>query len=164
MRRYAVRFLVAVLTFGIGVALSLVFGLFRVRETTTSYILESRRGCPKQFKLSASPVFTIDSERSDPLRLTYLGATSDSRYPLAHQQEFRVENTTGNTIVGYSVSGERIGQKGATFFDWTSNRVLLPGESEKVVLPANAEGLLVRVNQVTYQSGFSWINPRGVRF
>jgi hypothetical protein len=165
MRRYAVRFLVAILTFGLGVALSLVFGLFSVRDTKTLYKLEGRRNCPKELRvLSGSPFLRIDTEQGDPVRLTYLGTTSDSHHPRGIQREFRIENTTGNTVVEYWIRGERIGQtNGSSTFDWSSNRVLRPGDSHKLTLPAESQELLLRVNQVVYQSGFSWVNPRGTR-
>lgn len=162
MRRYAVRFLVAVLTFGIGVALSLALGLFRVQNTKFSHgEWTPRSSCSKKFRVARPAFVQIDSELGDPLKLVYLGSTPE------HRMQFLVENRRHQTISGYSITAERIwevhGRESETGFNWTLDGALQPGESRRIVLPRNADGVSLRVAKVTFQSGFTWINPRETR-
>ncbi|HEU4508189.1 MAG TPA: hypothetical protein VFR78_08130 [Pyrinomonadaceae bacterium] len=164
MRRYAVRVLVAVLTFGIGVAFSLFLGLFKFQEHRSAETFVYSKGCPKTRAVSRPAFVKVDSEYGDPLKLSYLGPTSDSGLKLL------VENRRDQTILGFSVSGKRLwsrhGSEGETAFSWNfdgfsnSGRVLRPGETYTINLPPNTEGLSVLVDEVTFESGFTWINPR----
>ena len=162
MRRYAVRFLVAILTFALGVALSLVFGLFKPREIKFAETWSKRPPCPKKFRTARPAFLTIDSEASDPLKLIYLGESPDRRMKLL------VENRKDQTISGFSIRGNEIwgtdGQVGRTVFDWSSEDYLRPGESRSITTSArDAEALSLRISTVTFQSGFTWINPRDIR-
>ena len=163
MRRYAVRSLVAILTFGLGVALSLVLGLFKPQEIRINQTWSKRRPpCPKKFRVARPAFLTIDSEASDPLKLIYLGESPDRR------MKFLVENRRDQTVSGFSIKGDEIwgtdGQTGKTLFDWNSEDYLRPGESRSITTSARgAEALSLRVSSVTFQSGFTWINPRDIR-
>ena len=161
MRRYAVRFLVAVLTFGIGVVLSLVLGLFKPQQIKSDYVFVRRPPCPQKFRAVRPLVVTVDSELNDPLKIVYLGETAD------RQMEFRVENQREQTISGFSLSGERIwgphSREGTEAFDFRSNDILNAGESRSIVISRSADGLSLRVATVTFESGFTWINPRQFR-
>jgi hypothetical protein len=163
MRRYAVRILVAILTFALGVTLSLVFGLFKPHRVFVSDITWSRRPpCRKQFQVARPEFVTVDTQLSDPLKIVYLGETSDGRMRLL------VENQRDQTILGYSIRGDRIwgsdGQPGPMLFEWHSGDVLGPRETSLVTTePRSADPVSLRVATVTFQSGFTWINPRDTR-
>ena len=162
MRRYAVRFLVAILTFGLGVALSLVLGLFKPHKVFVSEVTWSRPPCPKKFQVARPELLTIDTQLSDPLRVAYLGETEDGR------MRFLIENRRDQTISGYSIRGDRIwgsdGYAGPTVFEWNSSDVLRPGETRSITTVARGgDALSLRVTTVTFQSGFTWINPRDTR-
>jgi hypothetical protein len=164
MRRYAVRFLVAILTFGLGVTLSLVFGLFKPqpREEFNNAVLTVRRtSCGREFRVVRPAFITIDNELSDPVKLVYLGETPERRMQLS------IENRRDQAITGYSISAERIwgpdNRRGSANFSWTSNVVMEPGEWRSIELPRDSDGLLLRVSNVTFQSGFTWNNPREER-
>ena len=165
MRRYAVRFVVAVLTFAIGVALSLAFGLFRYRETRID-VREYRRStdCPKRFRVARPSFLTVDSQSTDPLVLVYLGSTPDITRGNEVRMRFTVGNRTDKTISGYWISASEIwksqGQDNAKGFDWTAFEVLEPGETNTISLPGISEGASVRVARVTYRDGSTWDNPR----
>jgi hypothetical protein len=165
MRRYAVRFIVAVLTFAIGVALSLAFGLFRSKETTIN-VREYRRSpdCPKRFRVTRPSFLSVDSQSADPLVLVYLGSTPDITHGNEVRMRFTVGNRTDKTISGYWISANEIwksqGQTTAKGFDWTAFEVLEPGETNTISLPGIPEGASVRVARVTYRDGSTWDNPR----
>ena len=164
MRRYAVRFLVAVLTFGIGVALSLAFGLFRVQETRLD-IREFRHssGCPKKFRVSRPAFLNVDSQSTDPLGLVYLGTSPDITGGDQVRMRFAVGNRSEKTISGYWIKANQIWKsEGQPFkgFEWTAFEMLEPGDTNQISLPGNAEGAAIRVYQVTFKDGSVWTNPR----
>lgn len=158
MRRYVVRFLVAVLTFSIGIAFSLFLGLFRFPEFKRTHTFTVWTDCPKRQRVSRPAFLRVDSELSDPLKLSYLGPTQGTGMKLL------VENRRDHTISGFSLSGKRLwsrhGREGETSFTWRNDRELAPGETQLIELPRNTEGLSVLVDEVTFESGFTWINPR----
>ena len=164
MRRYAVRFLVAVLTFGIGVALSLAFGLFRVQETRLD-IREFRHssGCPKKFRVARPAFLNVDSQSTDPLGLVYLGTSPDITGGDQVRMRFAVGNRSEKTISGYWIKANQIWKsEGQPFkgFEWTAFEMLEPGDTNQISLPGNAEGAAIRVYQVTFKDGSIWTNPR----
>ena len=165
MRRYAVRFLVAVLTFSIGVALSLAFGLFRVQETRID-VREFRRSrdCPKRFRVARPEFLNVDSQSTDPLGLVYLGTTPDITRGDQVRMRFSVGNRSDKTISGYWISADEIwkteGTSGARDLDWTAFEILGPGETSTITLPGNAVGSSLRVAKVAFKDGSTWINPR----
>jgi hypothetical protein len=158
MRRYAVRVLVAVLTFGLGVAFSLFLGLFKFQESKFVDGFTISSNCGRAKRVSRPAFLRVDSELSDPLKLSYLGPTSDSGMRLL------VENRREQTISGFSLRGKRIwgnqGRENETSFTWNAGRMLHPGDTQLVELPPNTEGSSVLVDDVTFESGFTWINPR----
>ena len=165
MRRYSVRFLVAILTFAIGVTLSLILGLFKPAQVKVSPTREKRHDCPQKFRVfrPTSVKVTVDSELSDPVNLVYLGETP------GHQLRFLVENRRDQVVSGYTINGTQIGLENGSVGEsdlllWGSDNVLRPGESISLTtLPQYVDGLSVRVSSVTFQSGFTWINPRETR-
>ena len=164
MRRYAVRFLVAVLTFGIGVALSLAFGLFRVQETRIN-IREYRRSsdCPKKFRVARPAFLNVDSQSTDPLGLVYLGTSPDITGGGQVRMRFAVGNRSEKTISGYWIKANQIWKsEGQPFkgFEWTAFEMLEPGDTNEISLPGNAEGSAIRVYQVTFKDGSIWTNSR----
>jgi hypothetical protein len=165
MRRYAVRFLVAVLTFGIGVALSLAFGLFRVQETTRVTFREYRhsRDCPKKFRVARPAFLNVDSQSTDPLGLVYLGTAPDITGGDQVRMRFAVGNRSEKTISGYWIKANEIWKsEGQPFngIEWTAFEMLEPGDTNQISLPGNVEGAAVRVYQVTFKDGSIWTNPR----
>jgi hypothetical protein len=166
MRRYAVRFLVAVLTFGIGILVSLAFGLFTVKNTAVVHWEQSPpKSCSKRFRIvnQARPAFlTIDTLVSDPLKLVYLGATPEIPHGEDVRMRFSVENNGDKTISGYSISASEIWARDGVKknLDWTAFEVLEPGQTSTISLPRNAEGFSLRVAKVNFQDGSTWINPR----
>ena len=166
MRRYAVRFLVAVLTFGIGVALSLAFGLFRVHETTRLTFREYRhsRDCPKKFRVARPAFLNVDSQSTDPLGLVYLGTTEDITHGGQVRMRFAVGNRSEKTISGYWLSTSDIwkteGTPESRDFDWTAFEILEPGATNTILLPRQVEGSSLRVVKVTFRDGSTWNNPR----
>jgi hypothetical protein len=165
MRRYGVRLLVAVLTFGIGVALSFALGLFRVPQTRISHRWSESSSCRKNFRIDRPSLLTVDNQPNDPLQLAYLGATSHSEMAGTTGTRLLIENKSNKTITGYAISSEKSwrehGKSGVAFRDWTGNVLLEPGESHSIDLPRSIEGgLLLRVQWVGFQDGSSWNNPR----
>ncbi len=164
MRRYAVRVLVAVLTFALGVAFSLFLGLFRLQESTFADTYTLSSNCGRAKRVSRPAFLKVDSEYGDPLKLSYLGPSAD------HGMRLLVENRRDQTISGFSLSGKRLwtdrGTAGETAFSWNSDgvwnssSVLRPGETLVINLPRNTDGISVLVDEVTFESGFTWINPR----
>ncbi len=164
MRRYAVRFLVAVLTFGIGVALSLAFGLFKVQETRL-HIREFRHssGCREKFRVARPAFLNVDSQSTDPLGLVYLGTSPDITGGDQVRMRFAVGNRGEKTISGYWIKANQIWKsEGQPFkgFEWTAFEMLEPGDTNQISLPGNAEGAAIRVYQVTFKDGSIWTNPR----
>ena len=164
MRRYAVRVLVAVLTFAIGVAFSLFLGLFKFQESKSGDTFTLFNNCGRAKRVSRPAFLKVDSEYGDPLKLSYVGPSAD------HGMRLLVENRRDQTISGFSLSGRRLwtdhGTTGETAFSWNSDGiwnssgVLRPGETLTINLPRNTDGISVLVDEVTFESGFTWINPR----
>jgi hypothetical protein len=163
MRRYAVRFLVAVLTFALGVALSLVLGLFKPAARVLPYSETwSRPPCPKQFRVARPEFLTIDTQPGDPVKLTYSGETPDGRLI------FMVENRRDQIISEYSIRADRMWgsneHPNPVVFEWISGESLAPGETRFITtVRRGPEAVSLRVATVTFQSGFTWINPRDTR-
>lgn len=160
MRRYAVRFIVAVLTFGLGVALSLVFGLFKFSDTKFVERNWSRKDCPKRFRVARPAFLTVDSQSTDPLRLVYLGSPDEGE---GRRMRFAVGNSTEKTVSSYWITASEIWEtdgKPGKKFEWTAFEILGPGETGSISLPRTAEGSSLRVARVTFQDGSIWINPR----
>ena len=167
MRRYVVRFLVAVLTFGIGVALSLALGLVKFKDTHSVQRNWSRKDCPKRFRVARPAFLTVDSLATDPLKLVYLGTSEDASRGDEVRMRFSVANNSGKTITGYWIAAREIWDskgKSASLssrgLDWTAVEVLEPGDYSYISLPRNAEGASLRVTKVSFQDGSSWTNPR----
>jgi hypothetical protein len=164
MRRYVVRFIVAVLTFGIGVALSFTLGLFKFSHTKFAHRNSGCKDSPKRFRGARPAFLTVDSQAGDPLRLVFLRTTEDAARGNEVRMRFSVANNSDKTISGYWITASEIWgtnrQPGVRDLDWTAFEVLEPGEASTISLPRNAEGTSLRVAKVTFQDGSTWINPR----
>jgi len=162
MRRYAVRFAVAVLTFGIGIALSLALGLFKPHQFHSDFVYVRRSSCSRQMRQVRPVLVTVDSEAGDPVKLIFLGSRPD------RQLEFSLENQRDQVVSGYTLTGERMWTSHSaegenTTFNFRSFEMLGPEESRTISLPPAAEGMKLRVGTVTFQSGFTWINSRDLK-
>jgi hypothetical protein len=162
MRRYAVRFLVAALTFALGVALSLVFGLFKPRQIFVSEVTWSKPPCRREFRVARPEFLKIDTQLSDPVKITYLGETPEGR------MKFLVENRRDQAITEYAIRADRMWGSDAhpnpIVFEWISGEHLQPGESRLITTsPRGPDAVSLRVATVTFESGFTWINPRDTR-
>ena len=166
MRRYAVRFIVAVLTFGLGVALSLAFGIFRAKETRID-VRQYRRSpdCPKRFRVARPAFLNVDTQSADPLVLVYVGTSPDiTPRGDGARMRFSVGNRSDRTISQYSITASEIwktkDQSDEKGFDWTAFEILEPGDTNTITLPGIAEGASLRVTRVIYKDGSIWTNPR----
>ena len=160
MRRYVVRFLVAVLTFGLGVALTLVFGLFKFSDTKSVHRQFSPRDCPKRFRVARPAFLTVDTQSTDPLRLVYVGSPNGDD----QRMRFAVGNSSDKTISSYWIIAREIwktnGESKGKNLEWTAFEVLEPGATSTISLPRSADGSSLRVAKVTFQDGSTWTNPR----
>ena len=164
MRRYAVRFLVAVLTFGIGVVLSLAFGLFTVRDTAFVNREWSRpKSCSERYRLAQrtkSAFIHVDTRHTDPVIFAYLGTSQDASRGDEVRMRFSVENNSDKTVSSYWITASEIKDGVRKGLDWTAFEVLEPGQTSTISLPPDAEGSSLRVARVSFQDGSTWINPR----
>ena len=164
MRRYGVRFFVAVLTFGLGVAFSFVlgaFGLFSAQEKKKSH--NWRRDCPKTFKTEVLVPLAIHNVPNAPLRLVDLGPAQNSSSPNEHLIRVSVENQSDNTITAFVLRGETVGalnggRRGQ--LEDVSTALLRPGGSRVVYLVNdNGTAVSMKVSQVQFEDGSVWNNP-----
>jgi len=165
MRRYGVRILVAVLTFGLGVALSFALGIFRVPHTRISHRWSESSSCRKSFRISRPALLTFDTQANDPLQITYLRPTSHSEITENTGTRLLVVNKSNKTITGYVLSGEQSwrenARSGQTLIDSSANVLLEPGESHSMSAPRGFDGgMVLRVHSVAFQDGSRWLNPR----
>jgi hypothetical protein len=165
MRRYGVRILIAVLTFGLGVALSFVLGavgIFGVRHTTKPHNW-GRRDCPKKFRNQVLVPVAISNQPNAPLRLVDLGPSFDTRSSTEHLIRVRVENQSSSTITGFILRGETVwASSGANTgkLEDVTNGVLRPGESRVVyLLNDNEMAVTLGVSQVQFLDGSTWNSP-----
>lgn len=165
MRRYGVRILVAVLTFGLGVALSFVlggFGVFSTRQTTKPQNW-GRRDCPKKFRSQLLVPIAINNQADAPLRLVDLGPTFNTDSPHEHFIRVSAQNESSRTITGFVLRGEKVlpsnGVSVGEFVDFNSD-VLEPGQSRVIhLLNDNEMAVSLAVSQVKFLDGSTWNNP-----
>lgn len=170
MHRYGIRIVVAVLTFALGVGLSMVFGLLRLPETKIAQMLRtpSPRSCGRKVRMARPPLLAVDSQPNEPLKLVYLGAAPASHDVRELRMELRVENRSDQTVAGYSISSQKIwkadAMAGGRTLEWDSNVLLRPGESRVITFTRDAgHALSLRVEKVTFEDGSIWANPRTAR-
>lgn len=167
MRRYSVRFLVALLTFGIGVALTLVFGLIAGKHRRVDARRWEFSSCRRQIRLLRPPFLSIDSQPNEPLKISYLGAAPDRFDAGKVRMRFLVENRSDQTVSAYSVTckkgwgANKVGEEAVVA--WYSNDVLRPGESQSITFSWEAdEALTLRLETARFQNGSAW-NPPAFR-
>lgn len=164
MRRYVVRFLVAILTFGLGVGLSLAFGLFKFQNTHFGHRDWKRTDCPQKVRLDHASFLTVDNNAQDPLRLVYLGYARGLNSGEGLRMRFAVTNRSDKVVSGFSItasdSGETKTNSEAMDLDWTALEVLEAGETSTISLPRHAQASSLRVAKVNFANGSVWINPR----
>jgi hypothetical protein len=168
MHRYGIRILVAVLTFALGVGLSMVFGLVRFPETNIAQMLRNPSSCGRKVRMARPPLLAVDSQPHEPLKLVYLGAVPAPHDVRELRMELRVENRSEQTVAGYSISSQKIwkadGTAGGRTLEWDSNVLLRPGESRVITVTRDAgHALSLRVEKVTFEDGSIWSNPRVAR-
>lgn len=170
MRRYGVRILVAVLTFGLGVAFSFVlggFGLFNAKQTTRPHNW-GRRDCTKKFRSQLLLPLAINNQPDAPLRLVDLGPTNNTDSPHKHSIRVSAQNESNKTITGFVLRGEKMlpstnGVSVGEFVDFNSD-VLEPGQSRVIhLLNDNEMVVSVAVSQVKFLDGSTWHNPREIK-
>ena len=161
MRRYAVRFLVAILTFGIGVTLSLLLGLFKPQEIMMGQTW-SRSSCSKSFRYVGPQLVTVHNNSEGPLKLVYRGTNFERAQSGVLVS---VENTSSKRVSDYLISGEKSyetsGRTSHKFMDRNFTQALDPGESRLITLPLNFDGMALYVTRITFEDGSVWSNPRG---
>jgi hypothetical protein len=166
MRRYGVRILVAVLTFGLGVVFSFVFGttvgVFNARETKKSHNW-GRRDCPKKLRNQILVPLDIQNIPNAPLRLVDLGPAPNASSPNEHLIRLSVENESNNTITAFVLRGEKVwASSGASVgqLEDVTTVLLRPGGSSVVYLVNDNEtAVSMKVSQVQFQDGSVWNNP-----
>jgi hypothetical protein len=112
MHRYFVRFLVAALTFVVGVVISAV----PIFHSTTNYELvrhDKRRPCPKRTALF--PAVTINNLPTEPLRLSYLSSNLDPSDSNRVIVQVLVENQSGQDISDFAVDYHTDGTGSSNF-------------------------------------------------
>jgi hypothetical protein len=175
MRRYFIRFAVAVLTFVVGVALSLALGIFKPNTQNGGLAFQSRRGCGKRFMQpprvvaegSGSRVMSIENTPDEPLRLSYVSTEStafgDSEKRMVR---FLVENSSSLAVESYSVqwkssSGSNEREHGFI----VTGRSLQPGASEVITVTRNAaDSMWISIYSITFSNGSKWNNPKEFKF
>ena len=163
MRRYGVRFLVALLTFGIGLALSSllgVFGLFRTAHEPLRVFVSKPR-CPK--KESVRTQVRVQSYEAEPILLSYVKAPLSTAERGNDEVVVLIENRSGKTITSYHIAGSKTltGRPGHdTTLDQTGSVILKPGQSLPVILPPvfNTAAML-QVARVEFEDGTTWRSP-----
>ena len=168
MRRYGVRILVAVLTFGLGVAFSFVlggFGLFSARETKKSQ--NWRRDCPKKVRTQVLVPLDIQNVPNAPLKLVDLGPAPDSSSPNEHLIRVSAKNESDSTITAFVLRGEKVWASNGTRLgqlEDVTTVLLRPGGSSVVYLVNDNEtAVSMKVSQVQFQDGSVWNNPHEIR-
>jgi hypothetical protein len=166
MHRYLLRALVAVLTFAIGVVLSLVPRLFTQDATTvanTRYAYSVR--CRNRIR---APLLSIDNQPNEPLKLLYVATTVDPTDSQKIRVQFLVRNEGDQAVSGYSVrckKGYSVNDaSGETVLNWDSDSILTPGESQPIAFSCDAgQPLSLRVDTARFSDGSTWNNPRDAR-
>ena len=169
MRRYGVRILVAVLTFGLGVVFSFVFGttvgFVSFREAKKSH--NWRRDCPKKVKTQVLVPIDIQNVPNAPLRLLDLGPAPDSSSPNEHLIRLSAVNDSRTTITAFVLRGEKVwASNGASLgqLQDVTTVVLRPGGSSVVyLLNDNETAVSMKVSQVQFLDGSVWNNPHEIR-
>jgi hypothetical protein len=175
MRRYLVRFAVAVLTFAIGVAISISLGLFKPRYQDRAFAYREGHRCGKRFVVqesvivqvprvetidASSPAVSIENTENQPLKLTYLSSNSDSYGSPKQQMRFLVTNRSNDTVEAYAIdwhtaaNGEqqRSGSIG-------SDMRLKPGATEVVTITRErGECMYLRFANAEFADGSRWNN------
>ncbi len=169
MHRYFVRFLVAALTFGIGVVLSLVPALFTSKGTRVARSYRAKPPCRKRVKTIESPLVSIDNRAHEPLKLLYVSTTVDPTDSQKLRVGLLVENVSAQSVSGYSISCKRSwstpqGAEDSVIHSWGSHKILMPGEAQPITFSCNADqALALRVEIAKFSDGSLWNNPRDAR-
>jgi hypothetical protein len=165
MSRYVVRFLVAVLTFSIGIALSLALGLLtpRAHKAGGFYLSTSCGRHLGQF----SPLLANPSD--GPLGLRFVSTVVDLKDQDKLLVTLRVHNSGNREITGYTISCGREGASnrqaplpvflGTPRIGW-EDISLEEGATRFVTVRCDVDQFLnLRVESVNFGDGSTWNNP-----
>jgi hypothetical protein len=174
MHRYFVRFLVAALTFVVGVVISAV-PIFH--STTNQEVVRDgkRRPCPKRTVLLADlqdsspsipPVaVTINNSPAEPLRLRYLSSNLDPSDSGSLVVQLLIENQSGQDIGGYAIDYHTDGSAGGNSRSTERSALLLPGASRIVAIRCNSSGRIqVWPAYADFSDGSRWVSPSSTDF
>jgi hypothetical protein len=161
MRRYAIRFLVAVLTFGIGIALSLALGFFKPGQIASNQTWFGRRGCSEDFRARRAPVLNVYAPGYQPLKLVQLRSMGSADNPNAYYVQILLRNQSDKTISHLSISSGKVwGMNGKHELPLSSNVPLQSGDSRLVSIAREIDsGLQLQVDSVIFEDGTMWTNP-----
>src|SRR5258705_10365448 len=101
MHRYLIRILVALLTFAVGVVVSLSTGVF---SRPAGKNLPTRYPCSRSRAVVSAPAMTIESQPDEPLKLLYSSTSLDFTNSGKRQVHFLVENVSDRDIRNFSVN------------------------------------------------------------
>jgi len=180
MRRYLVRFAVAVLTFAIGVSISIALGLFKPSFQSRDYAYHERRGCGRravQVQAIQVPepvavevpvrrgVLFANNLPNQPLNVQILSSEAIPTDSLKRQARLLVENRSSQRVDSFVVSWETrssgvLQQRGSV----NSNTVLQPGASDILTVDyEGGESLSIQVTSVVFANGSHWTWERDAR-
>lgn len=155
MRRYSIRFLVALLTFLLGVALSFVFGAVKGIRYLQTYTSNCSRQISAKEITPALPV--IDAEPYEPLQLVHLRTTRHPANPRLSQVHVLIRNRSEQTISEYVVGSAGRSRNALSFIDEESP--LGSGEARTVTFSSRVDTpLILRVEMVKFEDGSVWKN------
>jgi hypothetical protein len=161
-QRYIIRFLVAVLTFIIGLMLSAVLGLFHSPATKVPPVTSHHRWS----EFTPSPLLSIETQQNGPLKLLYSSTSIDTADANKRQVHFVVENTSRDNIKAYTISyssscrSDTKGAEGAVFVQAKSQKeIFKAGELQTVTIECDADRMLsLWIASAEFVDGSHWSN------
>ena len=165
MHRYLIRILVALLTFAVGVVVSLSTGIFS-RPAGTN--LPVRYPCSRNRVVVSAPSMTIESQPDEPLKLFYSSTSLDFTNSGKRQVHFLVENVSDRDIQNFSVNylsswaSKREGGGGGIFVgDNVRGNLLRAGDSKTITIDSDYDQMLqLWVSSAEFLDNSRWDNPR----
>ena len=171
MNRYLLRSLVALSTFLLGIAVSLVIHPFETRrwERTHQNYVYRERSCRRMMSFPPTPSLSIDTAASDPVKLVY----AETR-PLPNSSNQQVilflDNQTKRAISTAVVksssewpaaAGDENGSPRVSYY--ASAVTASSRDMETVSIECrSSETLFLWISSVEFKDGSRWVNPRHV--
>lgn len=125
MYRYGIRFIVALITFAIGLLVSAVPNLFNRAPLVNA---RARHSCHRKMGYAPSPMMSIGTQPNEPLKILYVSTSMDPADPNKRQVHFLVENKSDRDIKGFTISYHS---------GWNSNT---KGRGDGVSVVADSQG------------------------